>query len=185
MSVARRALGRGPDGSPHLPMVKPGGYGEYRIGPFVRVDYDRFRELVDRAAGEDPSVALKTLREALALVRGRPFETVSRGYEWAHVEGFITTIEAEIADAAHRLAKLCLDAGDAEGARWAAQQGLKASTGHEQLYRDKMFAEDLAGNLAGIEKVMEELGHVIEEDDPVAAVHPETAALYRQLTGSR
>jgi DNA-binding SARP family transcriptional activator len=181
-SVARRALGLAPDGSPNLPPVKPGGYGEYRLGLCVRLDYDRFCELVARARCQEPADARNTLRAALDLVRGRPFETVGHGYEWAHVEGLVTGIEAEVADAAHALAQLCLDAGDAEGARWAAQRGLRASQGHEQLYRDQMFAADLAGNLAGVENIMEELRRVVEDDDPYGSLHPETVAVYKQLT---
>jgi DNA-binding SARP family transcriptional activator/LysM repeat protein len=184
MSVARKALGRADDGAAHLPTVKPGGYGEYRIGDAVRLDYDRFTELVAQARSEDPADARATLHAALELVRGRPFEAIAKGYEWAHVEGLVAGIEAEVADAAHALAQLCLDAGDAEGARWAAQQGLRASQGHEQLYRDQMYAANLNGTLAGVESVWKELAHMVEDDDPVDSLHPETVAVYKQLTHS-
>ncbi|MBV8981563.1 MAG: hypothetical protein JO086_11735 [Acidimicrobiia bacterium] len=99
-----------------------------------------------------------------------------------HAEGFMVCIENEIADAAHQLARLCLDAGDAKGARWAARQGLRASAGNEQLYRDAMEAADLEGNRAGVEALMNELAHVIEEDCPLENLHPETVALYNELT---
>ena len=60
-------------------------------------------------------------------------------------------MEATVADAAHRLAELCLDAGDAEGAHWAVRQGLRASPGNDQLYRDQMRAADATGDVAGVE----------------------------------
>src|SRR5207253_7740378 len=126
--------------------------------------------------------AIPTLRAALELVRGRPFDVASRGYEWVHVEGFLTTMQNEVAGAAHQLARLCLEAGDAEGARWATRQGLRASPGNEQLFRDEMEAADVAGNPAGIEALMKELAHIVEEDSPLEGLHPETVALYNQLT---
>src|SRR5207253_4296857 len=126
--------------------------------------------------------AIPTLRAALELVRGRPFDVASRGYEWVHVEGFLTTMQNEVAGAAHQLARLCLEAGDAEGARWATRQGLRASRGNEQLFRDEMYAADLDGNRAGVEALLNELTHIVEEDAPLDSLHPETVAVFNQLT---
>jgi len=180
-SVARNHLGRASDGEQHLPLL-PNGERVYRLGNSVGSDYERFAEGVGRAKSEAPAQAIRTLHAALELVRGRPFESASRGYEWAHVEGFITCMENEIAGAAHQLARLCLEAGDADGARWATRQGLRASPGNEQLYRDEMQAADLEGNRAGIEALMNELSHIVEDDSPLDALHPETVALYTELT---
>ncbi len=58
------------------------------------------------------------LRRALDLLRGQPFEGV-RGYEWAFTEGTVVEAEATIADAAHRLAQVALERGDADLATWA------------------------------------------------------------------
>ena len=150
--------------------------------------------MANEKSREHHPVPLLTAAEVAAVFRvspttvarwgrsGRPFETVGHGYEWAHVEGLVTSMEAEVADAAHALAQLCLDAEDAEAARWAAQRGLRASQGNEQLYRDQMFAADLAGNLAGVEKIMDELSRMVEDDDPLGGLHPETVAVYKQLT---
>ena len=127
---------------------------------------------------------MPALRSALELVRGRPFEVAGKGYEWAHVEGIIAHMEATVADAAHCLAQLCLGAGDAEGARWAAKQGLRASPGHEQLYRDLMYAANLEGNRAGVEGVMADLARLVEDEEPYGHLHPETVAVYKELTGT-
>jgi DNA-binding SARP family transcriptional activator/uncharacterized membrane protein (DUF441 family) len=180
-SVARNHLGRASDGEQHLPLL-PNGERVYRLGESVGTDYERFAEGVRRAKDQGRAEAIGTLRAALELVRGRPFDIASRGYEWAHVEGFITCIENEIAGAAHQLASLCLEAGDAEGVRWAVRQGLRASPGNEQLFRDEMHAADLEGNPAGVEALMKELAHIVEEDSPLEALHPETVALYNHLT---
>jgi len=180
-SVARNHLGRASDGAQHLPLL-PNGERVYRLASSVGTDYERFAEGVRRAKNEDGADAIQTLRAALGLVRGRPFDVSTRGYEWAHVQGFVTCIENEIAGAAHQLAQLCLEAGDAEGARWATRQGLLASPGNEQLFRDEMEAADLEGNLAGVEALMKELAHIVEEDSPLEGLHPETVALYNQLT---
>jgi DNA-binding SARP family transcriptional activator len=182
-SVARNHLGRASDGEQHLPLL-PNGERTYRLGKSVGTDYERFAEGVRRAKSETPTEARGTLRAALELVRGRPFEVASRGYEWAHVEGFIVCLENEIAGAAHQLARLCLDAGDAEDARWATRQGLRASPGNEQLYRNEMEAADLEGNPAGVQALLSELKHIVEEDSPLEGLHPDTVALYNRLTSS-
>ena len=180
-SVARNHLGRASDGEQHLPLL-PNGERLYRLGDSVGTDYERFAEGVRVAKTQPPAEAMRSLRAALELVRGRPFEVASRGYEWAHVEGFITCIENEVAGAAHQLACLCLEAGDAEGARWATRQGLRASPGNEQLFRDEMQAADLQGNPAGVEALLSELSHIVEEESPLETLHPETVALYNELT---
>jgi hypothetical protein len=180
-SVARNHLGRASDGEQYLPLL-PNGERLYHLGSAVGTDYERFAEGVRRAKDQAPADAVRTLRAALELVRGRPFDVASRGYEWAHVEGFITCIENEVAGAAHQLARLCLEASDAEGARWATRQGLRASPGNEQLFRDEMQAADLEGNPAGVEALLKELSHIVEEDSPLETLHPETVALYNELT---
>ena len=56
----------------------------------------------------------------------------------------------------------------------------------ERLYRLVMRAEDAAGNRAGVEAALRQLARALEADgDPLAAVHPETAALYRSLMNRR
>ena len=45
-----------------------------------------------------------------------------------------------------------------------------------------MRAADLAGNRAGVEAVLAELSHIVEDESPEAGLHPETMAVYRELT---
>ncbi len=90
----------------------------------------------------------------------------------------------DVADAAHRMAKLCLEASDPEGARWAAQQGLLASEGNERPFRDRMSVEHLSGNLAGIRAVMDDLATLVEDEEPYGSIHPDTVAHFKELTGA-
>ena len=95
-------------------------------------------------------------------------------------------IEAQVVDAATSLAEHSLVVGDANGAEWAARQGLRISHYDERLYRILMRAADAAGNPAGVERVMDELISVVaEEVEPYDVVHPETAALYSKLARRR
>ena len=117
------------------------------------------------------------------MVRGQPFD-VGRGYEWSFAEGFVTRAALAIAEAAHRLAQLALDAGDHAQAEWAATQGLLASPGDESLYRDRMLAAHHAGNTAAIKQIMSELCEVVEANEPYDQLHPETVTLFRSLLGA-
>jgi DNA-binding SARP family transcriptional activator len=182
MWFVRNALGVTADGSARLPKLR-GTQRLYRLDDkLVDVDYDVLVGALRRARGATPEVALPLLRDALELVRGRPLEHVGKGYEWAFAEGLVYEMEATVADAAHRLAELCLDAGDAEGAHWAVRQGLRASPGNEQLYRDQMRAANAAGNPAGVEAAWEELGRMAEEEEPYDGLDPATVATYRELS---
>jgi hypothetical protein len=93
--------------------------------------------------------------------------------------------QAVIVDVAHRMAQLCLDAGDPAGAEWAAHQSLLASPGNEALFRDRMQAAEATGNPAGVEAVMDELCEFIEGGNPYDTLHPETIATYEKLSKRR
>ena len=164
-----------------LPALVAATGGVYQLGPLVTTDLARFEARVAHASRCAPSVAIETLRSALELVRGKPFEG-ARGYEWAFSESLIANIEAKIADAAHQLATLYLDAGNPQEAIDAAMRGLVAAPADEILYRDRMLACDLAGNPAGVESVMDELCEVVEALEPYDELHPETLALYERIS---
>ncbi|MHB1891506.1 MAG: BTAD domain-containing putative transcriptional regulator, partial [Acidimicrobiales bacterium] len=123
--------------------------------------------------------------EAMALVRGRPFDG-SRVTDWALFEGIEATIEAGVVDLACRLAEHRLASGDGARAEWAARRALRVSPYDERLYRILMRAADLAGNPAGVEAVMAELVKLVADDvEPLDSVHAETADLYRSLSRRR
>lgn len=181
-SLARRALGTSVGGRLLLPHATPDGL--YQLDPDVSLDLERFEAWVAQARSVPPDVAAGYLRRALGLVRGRPFTVGGGEYFWVHAEALMSAVVAAIADAAHQLAGLCLEAGDHRGAWWATQQGLLASPGNEQLYRDRMAAADRAGNPAGVEAVMDELCRAVEVGPGRAheALHPMTVEMYERLT---
>ena len=182
VSFARTSLGLDSKGNPHFPHYSAAGH-TYRLGPFVTSDIARFEARVAHAKVWDQPTSIETLRSALELVRGAPFDG-ARGFEWANSEHIVAAAEAMIADAAHRLAKLYLEAGDHAGANWAALQGLRACPGDETLYCDRMRACHLAGNLTGVEAAFEELCEIVEALEPYDALHPETLTEYERLRRS-
>ncbi len=170
-SAARRSLGVSASGDDHLPRA----HGRLALGPGVRSDWDRFREL---ARSDRP----EHWQRALELIRGRPFDEL-RAPDWVLLEGILASVEAAVVDVASRYAEHCLQRGDPGGAEWAARQGLRVSSYDERLYRVLLRTADAVGNPAGVESVMAELVHLVAEDvEPFDAVHPETLALYRELS---
>jgi DNA-binding SARP family transcriptional activator len=170
-SAARRALGLARSGEDHLPR----SHGRLALGDSVTTDWHRFTRYSRSEQPED-------WRRALALVRGRPFEEL-RAPDWALLEGITATMEAVVVDLSCRFAESCLSSGDSAGAEWAARQGLRVSAYDERLYRILMRAADVAGNPAGVESVMAELAHLVNDEvEPFDAVHPETLELYRALS---
>jgi hypothetical protein len=105
------------------------------VGPGVTTDTDLFDRRVLRAQ-RDPVTAPSTLRAALELVAGDPFDfptAQSHSYWWIEGEGWGSRYNAKITDAAAMLARLCLDAGDGDGARWAAEVGRGVSHADDRL----------------------------------------------------
>ena len=161
------------------------GPADYRVGPRVTTDLMLLERRLVAARATGPEAAIRILRSGLELVRERPLVGTRQGYEWAYAEGLVARIETVVAEAAHHLAQLALEARDPDLAQWAACQGLLASPADEVLYRDRMLACDLAGNPAGVEAVMDELVAAAEALEPYDTLHPETVALYERLSHRR
>ena len=152
ISTTRHRLGRDPAGDVFLSHYAAAGR-RYRLNPRAGSDWARFQAHVARARDADRAGTIDELRAALDLVRGQPFAE-SYGFGWAWSEGHVASMEAAIADAAHRLAGAYLDQNEPDQAIWAAIRGLSAAPADEVLYRDRMLAYDLAGNPAGYATVM-------------------------------
>jgi nucleotide-binding universal stress UspA family protein len=176
VSKARLALG-----ARHLPHATN---ERYRLEPTVTTDLARFEAMARYAHRQQGPEAIDTLRAALELIRGAPYTAV-HGFHWAPSEGLVGHAEATVVDVAHRLAQLCLEAGDPGGAEWAAHHGLLASPGNEALFRDRMEAAYAAGDPARVEAVMDELCDFIEGDNPYDTLHPDTIATYEKLSKRR
>ena len=135
LSYTRTALG-----ADHLPDMAAGGYR------LVDVDCDltRFDQLVDTAAHALPPEAIAALRDALRLVRGRPFAHAG-GHSWVDDEDLATTTAHRIVTAAVRLAGLALATRDAPTATWAATVGVRIEPCDEDLARATLDAAALDG----------------------------------------
>jgi DNA-binding SARP family transcriptional activator len=171
LSEARRALGDAADGRPRMRKVD-----ERHLIADVRTDWEEFRA---HSESEKPAA----WRQALELVRGRPFGDLQQG-QWALLEGFSAEIEHAISSLALRYGGFALRGGNPDDATWAAHRGLRATPWDERLHRLLMEAADANGDRAGVEATLRHLALVLEIDgDPLRAVHPETARLYERLLG--
>jgi DNA-binding SARP family transcriptional activator len=175
LSQARVALGAASDGLPHLRKRN----GRHVLSDEVQTDWGRFAELAS-------TTNVESWERALALVRGRPIDGL-RHAQWTVLEGVVPAMEAAIGELACRLIETLLDSGDPARAEAAARRAVLASPWDERLYRLLMRAAHAAGNRAGVDATVRQLATVLEAEgaDPLKAVHPETAALYRQLTSTR
>lgn len=118
-SLLRRCIG-----ADRFPEAERGA--GYRLTDDVVTDWQRCEDLVQASSAGGPREA-ETLTDALALVRGAPFDGVPSGsYGWAWSELLVSRMEVAITDAAHRLVSLSSASGDLEQAEWAALQGLAA-----------------------------------------------------------
>ena len=170
----RRQLGRAADGREWIEHL---GAGQYALHPDAHFDWADFEELSERGIGDRD---LRCLREALTLIRGKPFTGC---YHWWLDLAFTETVRAQIVDAAELLAELELAAGDPSASARAARTGLAGDVSAEQLWRALMRAEHAAGNLAGVREAwsrcLDAMTDIAADGEP----HPDTAALYQQLIG--
>jgi hypothetical protein len=172
LSEARRLLGVASDDRSRLRRS-----GDLHLLAEVSTDWGRFQQLAHHSRGTD------SWREALGLVRGRPFEDLPSGL-WTALECTAVEIERTVTECALRCGEQLLADGDPEGAAWAAHQGLRTCPWDERLHRLLMITADATGNRAGVEATLRHLALVLEVDgDPLRYVHPETAALYARLVG--
>jgi nucleoid-associated protein YgaU len=155
-SRARRWLG-GTDGEESEAYVLNAHDSVYGLHPDVTSDWDLWKGLV----GQDPARAsTENLIAAMKLIEGPPFDgRPPRRYVWADqleknmTVSIIQNMTASIVDAAHELATRALATGDAATARFAATVGEMVDPASEIPIRDRLRAEDLADNPAGIDQV--------------------------------
>lgn len=185
-SVARRALGRAANGADHLPRT-----GRHlRLEDTVGTDVERFA----RAAADPDPVRWK---EALSLVRGRPFDGLSLA-DWAVLDGTQADVEAMVVSTALRGAEHHLRRGCGEEAEWMIRRALRVSPYDERLYRVLFQAAETMGNRVGLRTAWAEL-HLVAMDGtipgrgprtgsltmrPSCPLHPRTVALFHELAGA-
>jgi len=174
----RRWLGADAQGREYFPDAWG---GVYALHEGVRSDWDDWCELVgDRPAG----ISTANLVRGLELVKGQPFSDVKdRYYAWAMNE-LKPTMVAAIADAAHELATRTLQSGDVRHARFAAAKGCMVEPENETHWRNALRAERLAGDRAGIERLVVQLELGMKQMGLQAEdLEPETRELIIRLRG--
>ncbi|WP_055483201.1 BTAD domain-containing putative transcriptional regulator [Sphaerimonospora mesophila] len=171
----RGKLGKAPDGQSRILCDSVYVYRAHGI----TLDWSRFQELADRGAERNST---DDLWEALALVRGPVLDGC---YHWWLETPLIENIRAEIVDAADLLAELELDAGRPDRSARAARLGLGSDQYAEQLWRALMRAEYEAGNMSRVHETWKACLKAVAEVSADGDPHPETTALYRQLTTTR
>lgn len=177
VSRVRVALGRDADGQWYLPTASREGY-KIRLAS----DWSRFCDLTTRARCRPPAETVEMLSEALALVRGRPFEDVPEcSYGWAWSEQLVSTVEVAVAEAAELLAELALATNQPVTARRAARQGLLVIPSREALYQAWMRAAADAGNLDDLDQAWRDVWRAVRAVDPLEEPRPDTVRLYESL----
>ena len=147
----------------------------YQVDEFTISDWQRFRALSEG----NPSQQL----EALALVRGRPFEDLRS--DWMHLEGQLAEIEASIVDLAVQVGERALRQQDPDTARTAALAGLRGCPWDERLYRIAMQAAAARGATQEIHQLRRQLQLVLDDElDPDDDIQPATEQLYGTLRDS-
>lgn len=178
-SDARRALGRHVDGTE---LISRGRH--LLLHPEVSTDVDRFKRLIAR--GDPLSTA-----NALRLVRGPVFHGLDRA-DWAVFDGTRAAVVALVVDAALRAGDGFVRDGQSAQATWAVRRGLLIDPFDERLYRALLRATAARPDRVGLRTTMEELLKLARAGNPPEtigssrrvwedAVHPDTAALYRDL----
>ncbi len=174
-TAARRWLGKDRSGRSYL---VPATKGVYALTDTFTSDWDEWLALI----GTDPTTATtENLVRALGLVKGQPISGVKeKYYVWA--EKLRQEMIASVGDAAHELATRALREGNTRNARMAAAIGRMVDPINEVFWRDALRAEHMAGDSAGVERLVTQLEHALTQIDPdYAEPEPETEELIAQL----
>ncbi|MEV0604628.1 LysM peptidoglycan-binding domain-containing protein [Streptomyces sp. NPDC050315] len=178
VSRLRAWLGTDEDGTPYLPAIASTAGARYALADTVTCDWHRFQQLAADGTAQPGSSGTALLRQALELVRGRPFASVNpRRYVWA--EHLAQDMIAAIVDVAAELAERYLAGRDPRGALWAASKGLEAAPEMEHLYRLLFQAYAAVGDLDSLERAAQQLDHLNEELG--VELEEATAELLRRL----
>lgn len=180
ISRARSWLGADADGNQHLPRVQNTPDKRYRLGPHVTCDWITFQRYARHGLADPTEDGELALRRALALVRGRPFAGMDpQRYAWA--EPTIQEMISAITDVASELSTRRREAGDTQGALWAARQGILAVEDSETLYRALFLAHHAAGDTDALREAAARLRQINDSIGGGVEMEPDTMELLRNL----
>jgi nucleoid-associated protein YgaU len=172
-SRTRKWLGSDPHGEPYFPRTSHAG--TTMLHAAVGTDWSDWLDLVGTDVTERP---LPRLLEALALVRGRPFEGVSeRHYVWA--DPLRQEMVAGIVDVVHEVVRRALLIPDVGAARKALRVGRLVDPTNELLWRDALRIEYVGGTHESRKRLVEQL--YAFADDLETDLEPETEELIGEL----
>jgi hypothetical protein len=150
-------------GAEHLPSATvAGGYLLLEVTSDW-ADFVDLERLADAMSGEE-AWALRF--EALALVRGVPFEGVpADAYQWVGAEHLVSTMTTAIARCAGRLAKELLEAGDLLRAEEAARAGRRGAPDDYELWRLGALAIHARGDRSALRRWMTDSAIHLDRDE--------------------
>ncbi|HCS60143.1 MAG TPA: hypothetical protein DIW46_01925 [Microbacterium sp.] len=156
----RLVLGHDPDGKPLLPEGRS-SVG-FSMHPHVRTDWHDFCDLIGPDLSATPS---ENLIQAIRLVRGQPFDGVSRRRGWWAWRGPIEeTMRAAILDAADELTHRALRTGKLDDARFAARIAQSADPLNEAGWRLEIETAMSNGDVDAFNKIIDAMYEVIGTD---------------------
>ncbi|MGV8965213.1 MAG: LysM peptidoglycan-binding domain-containing protein [Cellulomonas sp.] len=173
VSRTRSWLGTDSHGDPYLPTVR--GNGIYQLSAAVTCDWKEFCTLAKAGLAKGTGGAAE-LREALDLIRGRPFADVRPGtYQWA--DALIQEMTSSIADVSCALAHLEFEAGNYRAAASAIAIGLLVDPCNEMLFRVAITAAHRRGDHEEVDRLVQSLKERTRQIDPDGDFEQETVDL--------
>ncbi|KHL11207.1 UNVERIFIED_CONTAM: hypothetical protein LK11_44070, partial [Mumia flava] len=171
----REWLGSDADGS-HV--LREDQSGRLSLSDSVVCDWDALRTLFLRArSAAAPGEEAELLRRGLQLVRAEPFADVPQGrFGWVARDALPREMTEVVVDGARRLAEL-MATGDPDGARAAAEAGLRARPADQHLWRAVIRAAYATDGIAGVQGSLESMGDALDG----ATLEAETEALLDEL----
>jgi len=118
------------------------------LAPGIVTDVAVFETLVSRARRARSAERVNEFRNAMALVRGAPFE--ASAYRWADDEARTSSLTLAIVDAARDWAETGLAEADPAAVLEATSAGLRVLPGHEELVALRLRAHHCAGDVAAL-----------------------------------
>jgi DNA-binding SARP family transcriptional activator len=167
--------------------LRPMADGTLRLSRRVLVDWELFKALEQRGGDRRRSADARRhdLETALRLVRGRPLSPLPAGrYGWLAETYLEQEIPSAVIDVAHALARLLLEAGEADRAVDVAQLALEVDRYDERPWRDLLEAHHRLGQDRQVALLVARLRELLEvelDDD----FQPETAELIERLLPRR
>jgi nucleoid-associated protein YgaU/DNA-binding SARP family transcriptional activator len=177
VSRTRSWLGVDADRNPYLPIAR--GRSHYELSGAVSCDWSDFQRLAKTGLSKGMDGA-NDLRDALRLVRGRPFaDARPNTYEWA--DPLLQEMTSRITDVAQVLARMELEAGELRAVAATTAVGLLVDPCNEKLFRLAIRAAHQRGDRTEVNRLIDKLRDRTRQIDPGGDFEQETVDLLIEL----